>query len=98
MLELKRARTLKPCVLIFCLQIFSEFSIFVIWQPYIIQVLNAFGTPINASWMTVLSGVVGIVAALFLISTVKTLGRRIIYLTSNILITICTFALSQFQT
>lgn len=92
--DLKRKRTLKPMFLVFCLYFCLEFCIVTVWQPYIIQVLKAFGTPINANVATVISAGLGIFASLFLISTVKKLGRRRLYLTSSFIVTICTFGLS----
>lgn len=92
--ELKRKRTLKPMLLVFCLYFVLEFCIVTVWQPYIIQVLKAFGTPINANLATVISAVFGICACFVLISTVKTLGRRRLYLTSSLIVAMCTFGLS----
>lgn len=92
--ELKRKRTLKPMILVFCLYFILEFCIVTVWQPYIIQVLKAFGTPINANVATVISASLGITACFVLISTVKKLGRRRLYLTSSFIVTMCTFGLS----
>lgn len=92
--ELKRKRTLKPMVLVFCLHFFLEFCIVTVWQPYIIQLLKAFGTPINANLATVISAGLGISACFFLIATVKKVGRRRLYLTSSLIVTLCTFGLS----
>lgn len=93
--EIRRKRALKPIFLIFCLHFFLEFCAIVVWQPYIIQVLKAFGTPINANLTTVISAGLGISASIFLISTVKTVGRRRLYLTSISIVTICSFGLSK---
>lgn len=93
--EIKRKRTLKPFFLIVCLHFFFEFCAIIVWQPYIIQVLRAFGTPINANLTTVISAGLGISASIFLISTVKKLGRRRLYLTSISIVTICSFGLSE---
>lgn len=94
--ELKRKRTMKPMILVFCLYFVLEFCIVTVWQPYIIQVLKAFGTPINANLATVVSACLGISACFVLISTVKKFGRRRLYLTSSLIVTICTFGLSEF--
>lgn len=97
MQELKRKRTLKPMILVFSLHFILEFCIVTVWQPYIIQVLNAFGTPINANVATVVSACLGISACFVLISTVKKFGRRRLYLTSSLIVTVCTFGLSEFS-
>lgn len=93
--ELKRKRSLKPFLIMFCLQFFAEFSGAYVWRPYIIQVLNAFGTPINASWITVVNGALGTIASILLISIVKKCGRRKIYLTSISIVTLCSFGLGE---
>lgn len=95
--ELKRKRTMKPMILVFCLYFVLEFCIVTVWQPYIIQVLKAFGTPINANLATVVSACFGISACFVLISTVKKFGRRRLYLTSSLIVTICTLGLSEFS-
>lgn len=95
--ELKRKRTLKPFLLVTCLHFFFEFCGIIVWQPYIIQVIKAFGIPLNANLTTVISAGLGISASAFLISTVKTLGRRRLYLTSISIVTLCSFGLSQFN-
>lgn len=92
--ELKRKRNLKPFLLLFCLQFFNEFSGFTVWQPYIIQVLNALGTPINPNVATVISSSFGMAASIFMILTVKRLGRRKIYLISSAAVAACSFGLS----
>lgn len=92
--EIKRKRTLKPFLLVTCLHFFFEFCGIIIWQPYIIQVIKAFGIPLNANLTTVISAGLGISASAFLISTVKTLGRRKLYLTSISIVTLCSFGLS----
>lgn len=80
---------MKPSILMFLLNFFNEFQIMTVWQPYIIQVLNALGTPINPYLATVLSSVFGICASIFLTLTVKMLGRRKIYLTANLIFVVC---------
>lgn len=93
--DIMRKRNLKPCLFMFCLQFFNEFCGFAVWQPYIVQVINALGTPIDANLTTVIASGVGIVASIFLISTVKYFGRRKIYLTSSAVLATCCFGLSE---
>lgn len=92
---LKRERYANPCILMFSLIFFNEFSAMIIWQSYIIQVLNALGSPIHPNWATVLNSAIGFCASIFLISTVKKLGKRKLYLTSTLVVVICSFALSE---
>lgn len=93
--ELTRKQSLKPCLLIFCLQFFNQFCGFTVWQPYIIQVLNALGTPFNPNTVTVIGSSLGILASIFLFSTVKIFGKRKIYLSSTAIVSICCFGLSK---
>lgn len=95
--DLKRRRTLKPCLIVLCLQFFNQFSCYHILLPYIIQVLTALGTPIKASYVTIINGGVGIVASIFLISIVKRFGRRVIYLISSVVVAFCSFGLGKCQ-
>lgn len=94
--EIKRKRNLKPFFLMFCLHFFDQFCGYTVWQPYIIQVLNANGTPLDANLTTVITSGIGIVAIIFLGSTVKFFGRRKIYLTSTAVLATCCFGLSTF--
>lgn len=93
--QLKRKRNIKAFVLCANLYFFNQFGLISVWQPYIIQVLNALGTPINASFVTVMNASFGITASFALMLTIKKLGRRKIYLTSIMIVAICSFALSK---
>lgn len=92
--ELKRMRNIKPFVICFILYFLYQFCLTTVWQPYIIQVLNALGTPINASLVTILSSSLGIVASIVLLSTIKIFGRRKLYLSAIMTVAICSFGLS----
>lgn len=91
--EFKRKRSLKPFILIVCLQFFVEFSGIMVWTPYIIQVLKAHGIPIQANFTTVIMSVVGFIAHVCLLLSVNTLGKRKICLCSNIIVVLSCLAL-----
>lgn len=93
--ELKRRRIYKPFIFILMLHFLSEFNLTSIWQPYIIQVLNAMGTPINPYLVTIVSSAISLVAGVTLLLTVKKLGRRKLYLTSISVATVCCFGLGK---
>lgn len=93
--ELKRKRNIKAFILCANLYFLNQFGLTTVWQPYIIQVLNALGTPINASLVTVMNATFGITASLALMLTIKTFGRRKLYLTSIMMIAICSILLSE---
>lgn len=95
--ELKLRRNILPIILMCCFYIFSNFSGSSVWDPYIIQVLRAFGTPINPNSATILISCVETVAAIALLLIVKSLGRRKIYLTSIMVLGLCSCGLSGYQ-
>lgn len=94
--ELKRRRNVRPMILMFLLQFFGIFNGSYVWDPYIVQVMNAFGTPLKPSYATVLSSGMGVIGSIFLGLTVKKLGRRPIFLTTSIVLALCCFGLSMF--
>lgn len=95
--ELKRKRSIKPVFLVFLLYFFFEFCITTVLQPYIILVIKAYGIRMDANEVTVIIAVIGIVASIFLITTVKRLGRRTLYFASSIIVIGCCIALSKFS-
>lgn len=95
--ELKRKRTLKPIFLVFLLYFFFETCIITVLQPYIILVLKAYGMQIDANKVTVLIAVTSMLSSIFLITTVTKLGRRPLYLTSSLMVVLCSIALSKFK-
>lgn len=93
--ELKRRRNVRPMILMFLLQFFGIFNCSYVWDAYIVQVVNAFGTPLKPSYATVMTSGMGVVGSLFLGLTVKKLGRRPIYLTTTMVLALCSFGLSM---
>lgn len=93
--EFKRKRTLKPILLVFLLYFFFETSPMIAFQPYVILVLKAFGTPINENSVTVVLAGISILSCSWLSLTVQVLGKRRIYLTSIATVTLCSFGLSK---
>lgn len=64
-------------------------------RPYIVPILNAYGIPFGANFTTVLLGVLGIFAGICIMSTVKMLGKRKIYLFSLVGSFLSCFGLSN---
>lgn len=93
--EFKRKRSLKPFILIVCLQFFVEFSGFMVWMPYIIPIIEAQGIPIQANVTTVILSGLGFVAHICLLLTVHKFGKRNICLRSTLIVVLCCFALSR---
>lgn len=93
--DISRKRTRKPFILISILYVMMEFSGMFAMRPYIVQILNAYGIPIGASSTTVLLGLLGLVANIFLLFTVKVFGKRNIYLVTICGTFLCCFGLSR---
>lgn len=93
--ELKRRRNVRPIILMFLMQFFGIFNGSYVWDPYIVQVVNALGTPLKPSYATVMTSGMGVVGSLFLGLTVKKLGRRPIYLTASVVLAMCCIGLSM---
>lgn len=80
--EIKRRRNIRPLIFIFCMNICYEFNGAYVLEPYNIQILNALGSPVEANAAMVWISGFGVVGSIFLIASIKRLGRRKIYLTS----------------
>lgn len=77
-----RQRTLKPfIILVICSVIgFSSGTHHLI--PYIVQILNAYQSPISPNWATVVIGFTGVCGTIVCIPIVKFVGKRRIFLVS----------------
>lgn len=93
--ELRRKRNAKPFALCFGLYFLYQFSLVTVWQPYIIQVLKSLGTPLNANIVTLINASLGAIGSILLMLFIKKLGRRKIYLTSIMIVTLCSFGLGE---
>lgn len=93
--ELRRQRTLKPFILAIVLVLLLEFSGSMVWRAYIHQVLMAYGMPWDANFvMTILSSI-SIAGSCCVLLTVKTVGKRRLYLWSTIVVVLCAIGLSE---
>lgn len=93
--EIRRKRNAKPFALCFGLYFLYQFSLVTVWQPYIIQVLKALGTPLNANLVTLINASLGTIGSILLMLFIKKIGRRKIYLTSIMVVTLCSFGLGK---
>lgn len=53
-------------------------------RPYVVQIMKAYGVPIDANWATVIMGFVGLIANIILLCVVKAFGKRRIILFSMV--------------
>lgn len=97
MKEIKRRRNIRPLIFILWMNICCEFNGSYVLEPYNLQILTTLGSPIEANVAMVLISGFGIVGSIFLIATIKTFGRRKIYLTSVFGIAVLCVALGSFS-
>lgn len=93
--ELIRKRTLKPFAVLLIVFFIAQFSGMHAMRPYIVLILNTYGTPISPNWATVALGVTGIVGTITCVLTVKLIGKRRLFLISLIEVILAGFALSK---
>ena len=93
--ELKHKRNLKPFILVMSLNVLLEFSGAICWRPYIIQVIKAYGIPMNVNTVAMILGSTSIVGGLCFLLCVKMFGKRRLYLTSTAIVVVCCIALGK---
>lgn len=92
--QITRKRILKPFILITTLQFFLQFCAINSWRPYMIQILNAYTVRWDANMTTVALSSLGFAGRLCLLSIIKAMGKRRIYLLSSVVTCFCCFGLS----
>lgn len=93
--EMKQKRVLKPLILAMVTGFVLVASGLAVWSPYIIQVVKAYGVPLDANLTaSILSGtnLAGNLAFLF---SVKAIGKRRLFLISTAVIGLCSIGLSK---
>lgn len=91
--EIRRKRNAKPFALCFGLYFLYQFSLVTVWQPYVIQVLKALGTPLDANLVTLINASFGTIGSILLMLFIRKIGRRKIYLTCIMIVSLCSFGL-----
>jgi hypothetical protein len=80
--ELFRKRTMKPFMLVITMFLICQFSGLTAMRPYLVQIFRTFAVPIDASWATVVIGILGFAANIACTCLIKPLGKRKIALIS----------------
>lgn len=80
--ELLRKRTLKPFTLVLSMFFFCQFSGLTAMRPYAVQIFQTFSVPLDASWATVIVGILGFAANIACTVLIKPFGKRKIALIS----------------
>lgn len=93
--ELRQQRTLKPFILAISLNFLLEFSGAMVWRAYIIQIVKAYGMPWDANFTTTILSSVSIAGSCCVLLSVKTVGKRRLYLSSTVVVVLCAIGLSK---
>lgn len=93
--DLTHQRTIKPFLLIGILFLIMQFTGMMVMRPYYVQILDAHGITVSANLLVSVFGVMGILANICIMISIRTLGKRRIYLYSMALNCICSFGLSK---
>ncbi|KDR23065.1 Solute carrier family 2, facilitated glucose transporter member 6, partial [Zootermopsis nevadensis] len=80
--QLLKPQTLRPLSLVLMFFFFQHASGFTAMRPYLVQVFDEFGLPLDAHWVTVLTGVVGLVGNIVCMVGVSWCGKRPLSLVS----------------
>jgi hypothetical protein len=64
--ELMRQRTLKPFMIVLVMFAFCQFSGLSGMRPYLVQIFDSFGVPVDSNWCTVLIGIGKLTKIVFL--------------------------------
>ncbi|XP_055542460.1 facilitated trehalose transporter Tret1-like [Wyeomyia smithii] len=74
--ELMRKRNLRPFVLVMLLFAFGQLSGLTGMRPYLVQIFQAYGVPLDANWATVSMGLLGLLANIVCMIFIKFVGKR----------------------
>lgn len=80
--DLFRRRILRPFILIASMFFFAAFCGISPYRPYIVQILYFYKSPIDPNQVVVWLGYIGLAANVSLVITIRSLGKRSIYLWS----------------
>ncbi|XP_055607908.1 facilitated trehalose transporter Tret1-like [Uranotaenia lowii] len=74
--ELLRKRNLRPFVLVMLMFIFGQLSGLTGMRPYLVQIFQAYEVPLDANWATVSTGLLGLLANIVCMMSIKFVGKR----------------------
>uniref|UniRef100_A0A182NQQ7 Major facilitator superfamily (MFS) profile domain-containing protein n=1 Tax=Anopheles dirus TaxID=7168 RepID=A0A182NQQ7_9DIPT len=92
--ELMRKRNLRPFVLVMLFFVFGQLSGLTGMRPYLVQIFQAYGVPLDANWATVSTGLLGLIANIVCMVSIKFVGKRRLALTSMMVTAISCISLS----
>lgn len=74
--ELMRKRNLRPFALVLFLFAFGQLSGLTGMRPYLVQIFQAYGVPLDANWATVSTALLGLAANVVCMVSIKFVGKR----------------------
>lgn len=74
--ELMRKRNLRPFALVMLLFAFGQLSGLTGMRPYLVQIFQAYGVPLDANWATVSTALLGLAANIVCMVSIKFVGKR----------------------
>ncbi|KAJ4438370.1 hypothetical protein ANN_14312 [Periplaneta americana] len=80
--ELRKPQTLRPLMLVIMFFFFQHWSGFSGMRPYMVKVFEEYGLPLDAHWVTVVTGVIGMIGNIVCMVGVPWWGKRPISLVS----------------
>lgn len=92
--ELVRRRTLKPMIIVTVFFAVTQFCGMAGMRPYLVQIFQAYGAPVDSSWATVIVGLMKFLANILCMLVVKFVGKRRISLYSIAGTSICCLSLA----
>uniref|UniRef100_A0A182R125 Major facilitator superfamily (MFS) profile domain-containing protein n=1 Tax=Anopheles farauti TaxID=69004 RepID=A0A182R125_9DIPT len=92
--ELLRKRNLRPFVLVMLFFVFGQLSGLTGMRPYLVQIFQAYGVPLDANWATVSTGLLGLIANIVCMVSIKFVGKRRLALTSMMVTALSCISLS----
>lgn len=92
--ELLRKRTIKPMAIVTMFFAVTQFCGMAGMRPYLVQIFQAYGTPVDPSWATVVVGLMKFLANIFCMMIVRFVGKRRLALYSISGTAICCLSLA----
>ncbi|XP_062561783.1 facilitated trehalose transporter Tret1-like [Armigeres subalbatus] len=94
--ELMRKRNLRPFALVMLLFVFGQLSGLTGMRPYLVQIFQAYGVPLDANWATVSTALLGLAANIVCMVSIKFVGKRRLALFSFVLTSLSCLSLAVY--
>lgn len=75
--------TLRPLILVFLIFVFSGMGGMASIKPFMVEVLQRFQSPLDPKWSSVVVAATGFLGSIFLIASVRGLGKRMVGLSTT---------------